>query len=252
MYDFYKDGRIFDKEYMERATNILLNSFIKTILNQTNKDFECCIITHPKSINYVKQIKFPLNVSVFTYSELIENIKKHICEYDYIIHTTCDYDDFFHKDNVKLIKQSIGSDTNFKIFGFTKGATLVYGEHVPYIFSPNYLGTTGFFSCCTSIIYSTKLNYTNEFPFLIHDVAKKYNGAHPNWKNIIKEEYKNWGIEKLDDDFFDYPKDDVYRFIWIRQPMSYTTIKLTEGNKNMHESDKKIILNLKEDFGYNL
>ena len=136
------------------------------------------------------------------------------------------------------------------MYGFIKGATLVDGETEAHLFIPSYAGKDGFFSCCTSIIYSTKLNFGDEFPFIIHNVANKYNGNHPNWKHIIEKEYKNWGLTELDDDFFDYPTDEQTRYIWIRQPLSYTTIKLNQENKSLHYSDEIIKLNLKEDFGY--
>ena len=158
---------------------------------------------------------------------------------------------FFHKDNLKIITQSIKDTTTFKMFGFINGVTLIDGETETHLFTPPYLGTTGFFSCCTSIIYSTKDNFTDDFPFIVYEVAKKHKGKHSNWKHIIEEEYKNWGLNKLDNDFFDYDKDDkLIRFIWIRQPQSYTTIKLTEQHKTLHLSDEIISLDLKNDFGY--
>jgi len=239
-----------DDKYRIQLTKVLYNNFIKTIQNQTSNDYECVIITNEQSINYVSSLTFPIPVKIFTYDGLRDNIKQHMDEYDYIIHTNCDCDDFFHKDNLKLIKDAITPGTTFKMYGYIKGATLVDGESEPHLFTPSYIGKDGFFSCCTSIIYSTKLQFNEEFPFLIHDVAKKYNGKHGKWKHIIEKEYKSWGLPSLDDDFFDYPNDNIVRFIWIRQPLSYTTIKLNKENKPLHYSNEIIKLKLKEDFGY--
>lgn len=227
----------------------LLNSFISTLKNSSNKNFECVILTNESDISILKNIKFPIDVSITTTKNLIEDIKSNILNYDYIIHTNCDYDDFFHKNNISIIQKSINFNTTFKIHGFTNGVTLVRGEKTAYIFKKDYLGIDGFFSCCSSIIYSTKLNFTNEFPYLIHDVAKKYGGNHPKWKHIIEAEYKNWGLLELDNDFFDSFDDGIPRWIWIRQPSSITTKKIIEENKNMHLSEIQVILNFK-DYGY--
>lgn len=239
-----------NEEYRSHVTDILLNNFIKTIQNQTTNDYECVIITRKENIGYISSIMFPISIKIFTSDSLRDDIKEHLPEYDYIIHTNCDYDDFFYKDNLQIIKESITPNTTFKMYGFIKGATLVDGETEAHLFIPPYTGKNGFFSCCTSIIYSTKLGFTDEFPFLIHDVAKKYGGNHPQWKDIIEKEHENWGLIDLDDDFFDYINDTQVRYIWIRQPLSYTTIKLKEENKDMHYSNEIIQLKLKEDFGY--
>jgi hypothetical protein len=228
-----------------------MNNFIKTVKNQTDNNYECVIITHQQNVEYVKSLSFPIEIKVFTYDGLIDDIKSSLKNYDYIIHTASDYDDFFHKDNLKIIKQSLNNSTNFKMFGFINGTTLISGELEPHLFKPSYIGVTGFFSCCTSIIYSTKINFSNDFPFILHEVAKKYQGNHPNWKNIIEKEHNNWGLCKLDVDFFDYDKNDkTTRFIWVRQPLSYTTIILTEQHKALHLSDEIVLLDLKNDFGY--
>lgn len=248
--DFSLDGKIFNENYQKETAEILLNSFIKTLQNQEDQDFKCVIITNIKCKSFVSSLIFPFDVKIFTYLEFIEYIKSQLSNYDYVINTNCDYDDFFHKNNLKIIKESIKEDTTFKMFGFTNGVTLVKGEKEPHVFNPNYLGTSGFFSCCTSIIYSTKINFSNSFPYIIHDVAKKYQGAHSIWKNIIEKEYKDWGLETLDNDFFDYPKDNIYRFIWIRQPLSCTTIQLNNSDKPLHISNEIIKLDLKNDFGY--
>lgn len=240
--DMFNNGQIFDFEYQKNATNVLLNHFIKTIQNTEDKDFECVILTHENNKEYVESINFPIEVKVFTCDGLIEYIKSSIPYYDYIIHTSSDYDDFFHKDNIGLIKKSIKENTEFKMYGFVNGATMVDNEKIPHFFRLPYFGKDGFFTCCTSIIYNTKINFSNEFPYLIHDVAKKYNWRHSNWKHIIEKEYKNWGLEKLDNDFFDYDDDGVTRFIWIRQPLSFTTIK--EGY--IHYSEKILNLDLSE------
>jgi len=251
LFDFFGNGRIFDDGYKKNVTNVLMNGFISTLKNQTDDDYECAIITNPRNVEYVKSLSFPIKVKVFTYDGIIADIKSSLNNYDYIISTVSDYDDFFHKDNLKIIKQSINSSVNFKMFGFLNGATLIKGEDEPHLFSPSYIGTTGFFTCCASIIYSTKISFTNEFPFIVHEVAKKHNGNHPNWKHIIEAEYKNWGLHELDADFFDYDKDDkTTRFIWTRQPQSYTTIKLEEEHKPLHLSDVIVSLDLKNDFGY--
>ena len=250
-FDFFKDGRIFKDGYRNAASKVLMHNFINTVKNQTDIDHECIIITHENNLEYTKSLKFPIEAKIFTYDDIILNIKESLKEYDYIIHTTSDYDDFFHKDNLDIIKKSLNSDTKFKMFGFTNGVTLVDGEKEPHRYNPSYLGTKGFFSCCSSIIYSTKIKFTEDFPFIIHDVAKKYNGRHAEWKNIIEKEYINWGLDKLDHDFFDYDENDTsIRFIWIRQPLSYTTIKLMNDNRNQHLSEEIIKLDLKNDFGY--
>lgn len=239
-----------NEEYRNHVTDTLLNNFIKTLQNQTTNNYECVIITREENIEYISSIMFPIPVKIFTSDGLRNEIKEHLSEYNYIIHTNCDYDDFFYKDNLQIIKDSIKPNTTFKMYGFVKGVTLVDGEMEAHLFTPPYIGKDGFFSCCTSIIYSTKLNFSDEFPFLIHDVAKKYGGNHPQWKHIIEKEYENWGLTNLDEDYFVYPNDEQVRFIWIRQPLSYTYIKLKEENKDMHYSNEIIQLNLKEDFGY--
>ena len=190
--DIFDNGQIFKDSYRYKSKDILMNSFIKTLDNQDDKDFICVILTHEKNKKFVQYIDFPFDTKVFTYNEFINYIKSCISRFDYVIHTTCDYDDFFHKENLFLIKNSIRENTTFKMYGFTKGATLIRGEKEPHLFAPDYIGKDGFFSCCTSIIYSTKLNFSENFPYLIHDVAKNYNGNHPNWKHIIEKEYSKY------------------------------------------------------------
>lgn len=84
-----------NEEYRNHATDILLNNFIKTIQNQTTNEYECVIITHEENIGYISSIMFPMPIKIFTSGGLRDDIKERLSEYDYIIHTNCDYDDFF-------------------------------------------------------------------------------------------------------------------------------------------------------------
>lgn len=250
--DFLKDGRVFEEKYVYDSIGIMQNNFIRTLENQTNKNFEILVLCNPKNDDkkfLYEKLETKLDIK-FMSAGTFEYVNSFFDEYDFIINTTLDTDDFLHKDCVEMIQKCVRDNTTFKMYGFVNGATIVQGEHTAYKFEKEYLGKTGFMSCGTSIIYSTKLNFTKEFPYFIYSVAKKYNGKHTNWKNIILSEYKNWGLEYLDEDFFDYTNDDKIRFIWVRQPMSFSTIKLNKDNSKLHFSNVSKEINLLDDFGY--
>lgn len=162
-YDFnvLPEGTIFDEKFLNNAIDIFKKTCIRSLENQTCKDFELLVLindniskNHPSIIKLNDLCKTTSFVSkVLKLNELnIQNDNT----YDYIITSRIDYDDFAKFDAVEEI-QSTTSDLPYVVFGYLNGIAIkdVNDINTCLEYLPTY-GNNGPMSVMATLIVNTK------------------------------------------------------------------------------------------------
>ena len=223
--------------------SLLQNHFIKTLNNQTCKNFEIIILIYNmiplEKVDFLKNISSDVKVTVLHSKELDDYIYKYYVDNDIIITTRLDYDDFIHKDCVRDLQERAANTKCFKVYGLNNGCSMDDSE-ICYLHHPKYVDLgNGFFSCFESLVTNTQ---TYKMPINIYKL-----GVHSNICKTMHEKYADFGLASVDDLEIECDSDTRTKYIWYRHDKS---VSYVTRNKFLHLSN--IVVNdvAFEDFGY--
>lgn len=242
----HANEELFDQKWLKDSFEMLKKHLIKSLLVQTNKNFELVILIHDEIpienvlflYDYAQNFT-EFNITVLRKNE-IENYTKSFYEsYDFIITSRIDYDDHIHKNVVEETQKKIDPNYTLILYGLKNGVSLVDGDTECHFMSMNY-NECGFFSAFETLMINTKKYDRGITIYSLgdHSLACKY---------LIKN-YENHGIKDKNEVKILCDDIDETRYIWIRHKNSQLVMQ-----KNKWHNTDIIVENLQlEDFGYSI
>lgn len=240
----HTNEELFSDAWLQNAFKLTKNHFIPTLENQTNKNFEIVFLIHNdipfEKVEELNRINTPIKFHIIRNKDLDVFLNTYKDKTDLLITSRLDYDDNIHKSVVDDIqKYAIENFDKITIYGLNLGSTIKDGEFIAYEKNiPKYEGNQGFFSIMETLILPSNMC---ESYFSIYKL-----GNHTNVIPYLKENAELLGIQKLNNDFFHKDTSNEIKYLWVRHDMSQSVM----ANGIWHTSDKKVPLNLKDDFGY--
>lgn len=166
---------IFDVNFLSKQI-ILAKNALTSLDNQTNKNFEIVFLANKKFFSDAKYefifstlkastklpvrfIKTPGKAWMYARSELPAILKAAFEEYDYVIQTRMDFDDFVNKNVVADTQDKVSKCENVLLYGYCKGYRYILGE----LFKMDYLHEEGHQGLFQSLIL--KSSFAKDLPF---------------------------------------------------------------------------------------
>ena len=252
---------ITDYDFLKKEFDLLRTNVIKSLEEQNNKNFEVIIIyngsldlskydfLNKDNLSDKLDITF-IGVNDISLSEYHNYISKFYNDYEWIIETRIDHDDFVFKYAVDDIQNKIkASEIDLMVYGYCNGYTYINGEIYDFFTDCHGIGVWSVFA---SLAYRT-----NIVKFL--PTISIYND-HGKFKTTIIDKIKN-NDNDINVSFIQ--NKDKKAFIWYRHDACWST----KGEKKYFSIDtltgyaKRKLLNpdlsnkdknkIKEDFGFN-
>lgn len=178
-------SRFFPRQSQEYLYNVLSTFFLKKQLplaknmfrsleNQTNKNFELVFVANPKFFDDPKyefifstlQASTTLPLRFVKSADIPALLKDAYDNYDFVIQSGMDFDDFVFKDAVADTQSKVSECNDMLTYGYSKGC--IYSENELYAFLPKERGylidNSGYFSPFYSLVL--KSSYAKTLPFI--------------------------------------------------------------------------------------
>ena len=233
-FEMMPKNKLFDEKLLNNGIDVFNNYTLKSLENQSNKNFEIIIIIHNEinlnhsSIKKLLKIKTNLNLKVLKLKEIKSYININSKNFDFLITTRIDHDDLIYKDAVEEIQNKCNKNIPLYYNGYDKLITMI-GNDIEncYKFYPNYygLGSIGIFQ--SLIVNKNKINKSyNIFDLGIHSKLKiKFIDIYKKNNLEYKEIYFN--INHIEDSS-----------IYIKHKFNHS--ELSNKSKNWHKTNIKI------------
>ena len=199
---------VLNPDFLSKQAALAKSNIIKSLENQTNKNFELIFHVHPRvfsdrryrrvlatlkssetlPIKFVKKGETPLLVK-----EAFEN-------YDYVIQTRMDLDDFVYKDAVADTQNKINECENLLSYGYCNGYMYFKNNLYTYLYLSNGAGHHSVFQ---SLIM--KSSFAKDLPFI-----GAYSFPHHNVKFRLKRFLERNNINFAEDMFRQNVSDNAY------------------------------------------
>lgn len=260
---------IFNLDFLSKQLNLATNHVLKSLENQTNKNFEIDFMMHEnffsdKKYEFifttlknattlpVRFIKIPQtkkvseggSFSFYDESEIPILLKKALNEYDFVIQSRIDFDDFIFKDAVADTQSKVNECDNILVYGYCKGYIYVLGEFYVHNWRWRGTGHNGIFQ---SVIL--KSSSVKKIPLII--INKFY---HDIFKTMLKNFLEKKGIEFSESMF--QQNTSINAYIYFRHELSHwisyhnkALSEITDGLKLADDITKE---KLAEEFGFYL
>lgn len=239
------------REFLLSWFDMFKNNLIRTLDNLSTHDFELVVlINRAVDFNTVDflLLKKDYEITLIHWGDQAEYFKTFYNDYDYIVETRIDFDDFVFKDAIQDTYKQIDENTKIKMYGYCSGYTFWDKKKEFYDFYHEVKGI-GHWSIFPSLIISTDFikDKTN---------VDVYSFNHGRSKENLKSWCEKNGV-KWDDKFF---VQNLKRkaFIYYRPENSYSEMNDKKNGKAGYVlpayTRKRIPRpnGLKEEFGFNL
>lgn len=257
-------SRFFSGQNPDYLYNVLASNFLKMQLplaknllrsleNQTNKNFELVFYANPKFFDNPKyEFVFStlrgyttLTLTFVKPSDIHSLVKEAYNNYDFVIQTGMDFDDFAHRDVVADMQSKVTECKDILTYGYGKG--YIYDKNELYTVLPterSYVKSNdGYASCFTVML---KSSYSKTLPCVI----KLYGITHAKVITGLKEIFKKNSIEFPENVY--QRNDSINGIIYFRHELSQEHLKghdKTKGKTPLTTADvtKK---QLEDEFGF--
>ena len=251
---------IFDVNFLSKQL-LLAQNALASLENQKNKNFELVFLANEKffdnekyefvfsmlralTVLPIKFVKISDTSWMYAKSELSTLLKDAFDEYDYVIQTRLDFDDFVYKNAVADTQDKVGECDNVLAYGYCNGYQYVDGELYKYHSTFNEVG-------CKSAFISLilKSSFAKTLPFL-----SIYSFGHDTCKTDLKKFLEKQGIKFSDKMFkqntsakaFIYYRHDLSLYSWRTKGNGEIEIPRSSPFTNATITEKK----LKKEFGF--
>lgn len=127
---------IFDVNFLSERVLLTKNNVLKTLENQTNKNFEIIFLVNDKYLSEEKygfiftelNTEITLPIKFMNSGQLRQLVKETYSDYDFVIQSRIDYDDFVYKDAVADTQSKIEECENILSYGYSQGYVYFNGE----------------------------------------------------------------------------------------------------------------------------
>lgn len=262
---------ILDVDFLSSQLPLTKNA-LRSLENQTNKNFEFIFVLHP---NFFSDPKYEfifstlkdsttLPVKFIKYSkrfflyqpkltdpeleddEMFNLIKEATNKYDFVITTKMDFDDFIYKNAVTDIQNKINECDNVLLYGYNNGYQYISTSHELYTHAANY-SPEGHHSIFQSLIL--KSSFAKKLPYCTVE-----NFSHTKARLELKSFLETNGVEFSENMYQE--SDNTKAYIYFRHESSCTILIGHGGNVRGSGIKRKITTEdftkkqLKEEFGF--
>ena len=131
---------IFDVNFVSERVLLAKNNLLKSLENQTNKNFEIIFLVNDKYLSDEKyklifnelQDEITISLRFMKSTEVPELIKDACNNYDFVIQSKIDYDDFVYKNAVAETQSKITECDSVLAYGYCKGYVYFNRELYPF------------------------------------------------------------------------------------------------------------------------
>lgn len=233
--------KLFDKNLLDNGIDVFNNFTLKSLENQSNKNFEIILIinneiniNHP-SIKKLLKIKTILNLKILKNKEMKSYIYNNSKNFDYLITTRIDHDDLIYKDAVEEIQNKCNKNIPLYYNGYDKLITMI-GNDIKncYKFYPDYHGWGSMSIFQSLIVNKIKINKS----YNIYDL-----GNHTKNKIKFINLYKENNLEYKEIYFnINHMEDSC---IYIKHNFNHSELSNKNIDTNWHRTTIKIKKNKK-------
>lgn len=120
---------IFDTDFLATQVSLAKNNLLKSLENQTNKNFEICFLANdryfaePKYEFILKELGDSPTVPIKFIKRGDHSVQDAYNDYDFVIQTRVDFDDFMRKDVVADTQSKVAECDSILSYGYSKGYT---------------------------------------------------------------------------------------------------------------------------------
>ena len=180
---------------------MLANNLLRSLENQTNKNFELIFVAHEKFFEDKKYefIFTKLRNSTTLPIKFMQSIKEiplggkdvpilitdALDKYDFVIQSRIDFDDFVYKGAIEDTQNKVNECDSILYYGYCRGYTYVYGELYPFYYTG--VDKMGHIGVLQSVIL--KSSFAKKMPFFA-----RYGLHHGKVKLITKKFVEENGV----------------------------------------------------------
>ena len=157
---------IFDVNFVAGRVLLAKNNLLKSLENQTNKNFEIIFLVNDRYLSEEKykfiftelQDGMTVPVKFMKSVELRQRITDAYDDYDFVIQSRIDYDDFAYKDAVADTQAKVEKCNNIFSYGYGKGYAYFNGNLYP-VLRPSY-------QLSPFVSFILKSSFAKNFPYI--------------------------------------------------------------------------------------
>jgi hypothetical protein len=231
-----KKEKLFDQDLLDKGVNIFKQYTLKSLENQSNKNFEIIIMIHNeinlnhKSIQKLYKIKSDIKINIIRYKEINSFIEKHVKNIKYLITTRIDHDDLIYNGAVEEIQSKCNENIPLFYNGYDRLITMKNNDiYNTYKFYPKYYGKGSMSTFQSLIINRAKINKI----YNIYDL-----GNHTNQKNSFIKLYEINNFKFKEEYFYINHLEDCC--IYIKHEFNHSSFAIPHLEQNWHRTKIKI------------
>jgi len=234
--DMMEREKLFDINLLNNGVKVFKQYALKSLENQSNKNFEIILLIHDeidcniKPIKDLYEINSSIKLHIIRFNELRNFILSNIKKFDYLITSRMDHDDLIYNDAVNEIQLKCNENIPFYYNGYDKLITMINNDYLnTYKFYPNYNGI-GSINIFQSVILN--LNYSKQIKYNIFSLS------HTKGKPQLMNWYKDNNLEFKDEYFnINHLEDSC---IYVKHDFNHSTYQHELLNKKWHRTDIKV------------
>ena len=246
--------KIFDKEFIKNNAEISKKYLLKSLLNQTNKNFEIIYLLNDEhDIDFIKscfkEYFSTIKIYFIKLNDINNFIKTNSEGYDFLITSRIDCDDLIYKYAVNDVQNFILNEKTshpYYLCGYKYGYRMYNDKD---LYNCEYLYTGGFIGLFISLVsnlHYKNLKYINIYNLGNHTkILDRFKTTVPELSNIDDKEY-----------IIKFGNKDFRTFVYVRNNSSSSA--LLYNNTIKKERDKPIIYDdvfnetFEDNFGFKL
>jgi len=233
-----KKEKLFDYSLLSKAINVFKKFTLKSLENQTNKNFEIILKIHneisenSKAILELKSIKSSIKINILRKNETDNFIDNNAKEIDFLITTRIDHDDLIYYNAVNDVQKKCNYNIPLYYNGYIKGITMINNDYKNcFKFYPTYGNYRGTHSAFQSLVVNKK------------KVSKNLNiyslGPHSDQIDRFKSLFNGFEFDKS---FFNVNKDED-TYIYVKHDFNHSTFKNPKLREKWHRTNIKVNYN---------
>lgn len=241
---------VLDVDFLSKQL-VMANNMLRSLENQTNKDFELVFVLNDKFFDETKyefifstlQDSTILPLKFIRRSDVSSLVQDAYDKYDFVIQSRLDFDDFLSKYAIADTQNKVNKCDNIIIYGYHKGYSYVLGElytHGVAFFRRE----NGHWSALQSLIFES--SFAKRLPFIY-----VYNKSHHILKLVLKDFLEKNGVQ-FEESMFQHSSMKAY--IYVRhefsQELLVTNSTLKLPNKKPLTTEDITKKQLEDEFGF--
>ena len=235
-FDMMKKEKLFEQSVLDQGVNVFNQYTLKSLENQSNKNFEIIMMIHNKinlnhkSIQKLYKIKSDIKINILRYKEINSFIEKNVKNIKYLITTRIDHDDLIYNGAVEEIQSKCNENIPLFYNGYDRLITMKNKDiYNTYKFYPKYNGNGSISIFQSLIINKSKINKI----YNIYDL-----GNHTNQKNSFIKLYVINNFKFKEEYFYLNHLEDCC--IYVKHEFNHSSFLTPNLEQKWHRTKIKI------------